>query len=410
MAPSVRAPVETRSRRLRLEARKRPYWATIEKGLAVGYHRPVGGGAGTWWARTVIPGKSGYPYKEAALVRADDHTEANGETVLDWKQAQVAAREWAARQTGAGPLTVAKTCDRYLEHLRTRKGDRAAKDAEGRIRKHILAGLGRMLVAELTADDVRAWHASMVHGAHAEAQRRSRDSANRVLTILKAALNSAFQDGLAADDRAWRRVRAFHGVSEARKVILADNELQRLVDACPPALRQLVAAGALTGARLGELTGARVCNLDTEAATFWVRGKTGSREVHLNADTLVLFRQLASGKRADEPLFVTEDGGRWTPALHTRRVAAAVQHAGLDPATTFYALRHTYISRALRQGVPAKAVADHCGTSLRMIEANYAKFFPEDRARYAAIAAPELRLGSADGKVVRLQSGGTRQC
>ena len=43
MARSVRAPVETRSRRLRLEARKRPYWATIEKGLAVGYHRPVGG-------------------------------------------------------------------------------------------------------------------------------------------------------------------------------------------------------------------------------------------------------------------------------------------------------------------------------------------------------------------------------
>jgi integrase len=80
----------------------------------------------------------------------------------------------------------------------------------------------------------------------------------------------------------------------------------------------------------------------------------------------------------------------------------------LSPVTslaTFYALRHSYISRALRQGVPAKAVADHCGTSLRMIEANYAKFIPEDRARYAAVAAPPLRLQPADDKVLLLRAG-----
>ncbi len=51
----------------------------------------------------------------------------------------------------------------------------------------------------------------------------------------------------------------------------------------------------------------------------------------------------------------------------------------------------TLPSRALRAGVPAKAVADHCGTSLLMIRRNYAKFMVEDRARYAALAAPPLR-------------------
>jgi hypothetical protein len=55
--------------------------------------------------------------------------------------------------------------------------------------------------------------------------------------------------------------------------------------------------------------------------------------------------------------------------------------------------------------VPAKAVADHCGTSLRMIEANYAKFVPEDRARYAAAAAPPLRLQPTDDKVLLLRAG-----
>jgi hypothetical protein len=56
--------------------------------------------------------------------------------------------------------------------------------------------------------------------------------------------------------------------------------------------------------------------------------------------------------------------------------------------------------------VPTQAVAEHHGTNARMIEANYAKFIPEDRARYAAMVAPELRLRSGDGKVVRLRPGG----
>jgi hypothetical protein len=42
--------------------------------------------------------------------------------------------------------------------------------------------------------------------------------------------------------------------------------------------------------------------------------------------------------------------------------------------------------------VPRKAAADHCGTSLRVIETNCAKFISKDRARHAALAAPALRL------------------
>ena len=52
--------------------------------------------------------------------------------------------------------------------------------------------------------------------------RRSRDTANRVLTMARAAFNLAFNTGKVTDDRAWRRVKAFHGVGEARKVILGE--------------------------------------------------------------------------------------------------------------------------------------------------------------------------------------------
>ena len=318
MARSVRAPVEARSRRLRLEARKRPYWVVLERGLAVGYHRPLGGGAGMWWVRAAVPGKAGYPYKEAALAHADDHVDADGAKVLDWAQAQAAARAWAAKQTGAGPLSVTKACERYVADLRARKGAQAAKGAEQKIKKHVKRVLGAKLVADLTADDVRSWQTGMVRGEDDEARRRSRDSANRVLGILKAALNLAFQDGLVADDRAWRRVGAFKGVGESRKVILAVKELQRLIDACPHGLRELVAAGAWTGARLGELTNAKVRDLDHEARTLRVAGKTGSREIHLCDDALALCRRLASGKRPEAELFSTSGGGPWTESLHKR--------------------------------------------------------------------------------------------
>ena len=48
--------------------------------------------------------------------------------------------------------------------------------------------------------------------------RQSKDSANRVLTMVKALLNHAMRDpsnGL-TDDSAWRFVKPFHGVSKPR--------------------------------------------------------------------------------------------------------------------------------------------------------------------------------------------------
>jgi integrase len=222
-----------------------------------------------------------------------------------------------------------------------------------------------------------------------------------MLATVKAAFNLAFNTGRVVDDRAWRRVQAFKGAGESRKIILSDAELQRLVDACEPALRELVLIGAWVGARLGEITAARVRDLDVGKAMLRISGKTGGREIHLPPAPLALLRKLASGKRPDGYLLTTSEGGPWTKSLHTRRFAAAVARAGLDPDTTFYALRHSYISRALVAGVPTKAVAIHCGTSVMMIERYYAKFIPSDQARYAAAAAPELRIPSgSDDRVV----------
>jgi hypothetical protein len=176
MARSVRATIETRSARLRLVGRKEPYWVKLERGLSLGYYRSFNGSAGTWHARVRVAGR----YRSGALETADDHLDANGETILNWSQAQAAARTWAAAQTSAGPLTVERACLEYVADLRARKGDQAANQVEGRLRKNLFPVLGTRLLAKLSAADLADWRNGLVDvEGDADEIRRSRDTSNR---------------------------------------------------------------------------------------------------------------------------------------------------------------------------------------------------------------------------------------
>jgi integrase len=402
MARSVRSKIETRSARLRLPARREPYWQTLEPGLAAGYYRPTAG-AGSWWARA----RAGGRYVVEALATADDHADADGERTLNWVQAQVAVRAWAGRQMQAGPLTVGESVEIYLADLQARKGARTARATRQRLAKHLPPVLGAVRLSELTAGAFLQWRNGLVPVSEDEEDvRRGRDSANRTVGMAKAALNLAFASGLVADDRAWRRVRAFGDVGRARRVILTEAEIQRLADACEPGLRELVLMGALTGARLGELTAARARDFDAEAATLGVRGKTGPREIHLPPAAAMLLRQLASGKRPDDHLLAPPGLPCWRGTFHSKRFAAAAARAGLPSAAVYYTLRHSFISRALVRGVPVEAVAQHVGTSGRMIGKHYAKFVRTDARHYAQLASPELRVDGAGAEVVKLRPAG----
>ena len=88
----------------------------------------------------------------------------------------------------------------------------------------------------------------------AESVRRRRSTANRVLTILKGALNHAHREGKCASDDAWRTARAFREADASRLRYLSDDKSRRLTNACPPDFRSLVTAALLTGCRYGELT------------------------------------------------------------------------------------------------------------------------------------------------------------
>src|SRR5262249_17774168 len=107
-------------------------------------------------------------------------------------------------------------------------------DVMSRSAVHILPALGDCIVAELTAEQLRRWLAVMAAQppqarpkagkpqfkpppSTDENIRARRASANRVLTMLKAALNHAFDEGHVANRDAWgRKLKPFHNVEVAR--------------------------------------------------------------------------------------------------------------------------------------------------------------------------------------------------
>src|SRR5439155_17844363 len=96
-----------------------------------------------------------------------------------------------------------------------------------------------------------------------EAVRRRKDTANRNLTVLKAALNRCLTDGkVACSGLGWRQVRPFKGVGQTRTRFLSDPDARKLVTACSDDFQLLVQGALFSGARYSELTHLLVFDFD----------------------------------------------------------------------------------------------------------------------------------------------------
>lgn len=393
MVRSVRnAQLETRTARLKPPVAKKPKFVRIGSGISVGYRRNKA--AGTWVLR-VADGRGGSSTKTIGM--ADDYVEADGVTALDFWQAQESAKKEARRGRGlpcGGGITVATATDNYVSWLKG-KNVRTAADTKGRLEKHFLPYFGNIPITALTKTALDRWLSSLVvHQTDQEKARRSKDSANRVLSMVKALLNHAMreQSNGITDDSGWRLVRPFAGVSKPRDIRFTDDQVIRLIKCAPDqATSNLITGAFLTGARYGELTNVTVNDLDPSGQILNIRfGKTGRRAIVLQKSAFDFLRRLAHGKEADEPLFVRENGCPWKRSDQIRPIKKSLKTAGLSPQGTLYALRHTYISSAIEGGVPLNVVAKNCGTSIRMIEKTYAKLLTEKTRIFIENGAPKL--------------------
>jgi integrase len=401
MARTVRNPkIDTRSARAKLAARREPYWTVLSQGCALGYRKGAKGG--TWVAR--FRGDDGRQHYDA-IGAADDARDSDGLSVLSFGQAQERARAWfdqkAREQAGDfvpsdGPYTVADALADYrTDYLR--RGGKAADRLDWSAEAWIKPDLGTIELAKLSKSRIVAWHqkvaetparlrtkpgAAQNHRAaddNPEAVRRRRSTANRVLTILKSALNHAHREGKCASDDAWRTVRAFREADAAKLRYLSDDEARRLTNACPADFRALVTGALLSGCRYGELAAMTIDDFNLDAGTLRVRqAKSGKpRHVHLTDEGRNFVAQLAAGKPGSARLFLRGNGRPWGKSEQQRPLSMACAAARIDPVVNFHGLRHTYASRLAMRGVPLAVIAAQLGhADTRMVEKHYGHLAP----------------------------------
>ena len=288
--------------------------------------------------------------------------------------------------------TVSDALDDYIKGF-------AGKDlanTKRRIEQFIRPVLGDVKLSRLTAMQVRDFHNDRANTAarlrtrkgeeqkfrpldDIEAKRRRRSTANRDLTVLKAALNRAHANGRIATDAAWKMVKPFKGVDGARLRYLSDDEARRVVNAAGAEFRAIVQAALLTGARWGELRRVAARDVDLQSGTVRLQETKSSapRDCYLEAEGLSLFTLQSAGKSGKDLLFPAPDGKAWTDSTQIRRMTDICKAGKVDPPASFHDLRRTYGARLARAGVPMSVIAEALGhADERITRKHYAHLSP----------------------------------
>jgi integrase len=459
MARTVRdAKLETRAARDRLPTGRTPHFKTLVPGkLHLGYRRKKKDLPGQWLVRHYLGRER---YHTAPLGRADDFQDASDDNdFLTFADAQRMAHEHRVeRRLGRG-MSVADAIAEYVKEVRKER-EATADDAERTAALLILPRLGRFKLADLKTKDITDWRDALAREpartrtrpgepqkfkatpatkkAQEEAQRARRATANRIMTVLRAALNRAFKDGHVQDDLAWRRVEPFGKVAAARSGFLSVVECKRLINAANRAsgFRDLVRAALTTGCRYGELCALEV--RDFQRGKIAIRdSKSGKpRDVVLTQEGVAFFEQLAAGRGSDEIMLRNrgrvarglererqrcerlrkqgkaveavenvkiDDDGQWRSSEQARPMREACERAKIAPAVGIHQLRHTYASLCVMAEMPLMVLARNLGhANTLMVEKHYGHLREDYIDKAIRASAPTFGI-KADKKIVALR-------
>jgi integrase len=312
-----------------------------------------------------------------------------------------------------GTYNVANAITDYLAEISAEKSPAAVQSAKYVFDAWILPELGAIQVEKLTTDRINRWRNKLASQPKRirkklmatepatretpddeDARRARKATANRVLTMLKAALNRAFHGDRVSSDSAWRKVRPFKRVDEAVVRYLSAAEARRLVRACREDFRKLVQAALLTGCRYSELTRLKCGHFNPDSGTLAIRLSKGKvRHVVLTEEAQTEFEGWTADGLSTQPVFLRADGNTWGTSHQKRPLEEASARAEITPAVTFHILRHTHGSHLAMQGVPMGVIASQLGhADTRMTEKHYAHLAPSYVAQTIRANFPKLGL------------------
>jgi hypothetical protein len=360
----------TRTGRTKLAVRKKPYSVVLSPGIHLAYRRNKG--AGVWSVKT-----SAYLMRFAV---ADDHEQANNDTVMDYEQAQAKARLIARGEAGTSerPMTVTEAVDAYEDDLKAR-GASATNAGHIRFNLKDKPALASKPVTLLTKKDMSEWRNGLVKRGLLPS------SADRCAKSFKAALNlAASNDDRIKNEKVWKE--GMKNLTDddsgsgdgSNNIILPIAMVAATVKESYKADRTfglVIDVLASTGTRESQMWKIKVRDFidDPLAPRLMMPSSKKGKKRKIDYKPLPIPRSLAAalrqqavGRAPGDPLLdkIERISEKFRP------IAVIV---GLVPEASPYCLRHSSIVAMLLNHIPTRVVASHHDTSVAMIEKHYSK-------------------------------------
>jgi integrase len=209
---------------------------------------------------------------------------------------------------------------------------------------------------------------------------RSAKRINNYLTCLRRALVSA---------RQWGHIDRIPEIQWMKAPpssfdFLTREESDRLLAAMPTGFRAMALTALRSGLRLGELLALRWEDIDLHTGKILVRrsvwkGTMGApksnrhREIPMSPELLVVLK--AHRHLRGALVFCSEDGSALTRDMIKKVLPAACTKAGLRT-VQWHALRHSFASQLVTEGVPLKAIQELLGHATITMTMRYAHLAP----------------------------------
>jgi integrase len=370
--------IDTVTARSKLRARREPYWQRIRKGFHVGFRKMSGSSSGTWLVRHVGEGGLEVEHSLGTLGEYPDHGR--------FDEAVERAREWVTRggpdlaSTSHSTPTVMDACDAYVDRIRELKGAKPAGDLEARYRRWARSDpIRAVALTKLTRQHLDNFRRRLVAAPvksdkAGNLRERSKDSVNRDMAALRAALNLALADGVVTTDFAWREpLKAYKNVSKRRGLYLDREQRRNFIHHAPADLASFLQGLSILPLRPGALAALTVEDFDCRLHVLRIgTDKSGAdRKIKLPPTTARIFEQAGTNRPPTTPLLARADGQAWNKDSWKKPIKEAAKNAGLPSNTSAYTLRHSVITDLVHDGLDLLTVAQISGTSVAMIEKHY---------------------------------------
>ena len=356
--------------------------------------------SGRWRALYYGPeGKRGRRYKAPTTFT----TKRAARQWLSTIQADIIRGKWLppVDQEPVAAATKALTLNSYAQTWLAQRDlkDRTAEHYRRLYTTHIAKPLGGLPIASITADDVRAWYASL--------DRSTPTSRSHCYGLLRTIMGTAVTDGKIPANPCV--IRGAGSVERARTIRPASvTELAKLTEAMPKRYRAMVLLASWCALRFGELTELRRHDVDLEDGVIRIRrgvvrvggefivtspkSTAAARDVAIPPHLLPALREhlvdhVEPG--ADSLLFGAARGGHLAPSTLYRRFYTAREAAG-RPDLRFHDLRHS-----------GAVLAAATGATLAELMARLGHSTPAAALRYQhAAQGADKRIAAALSKLV----------